>query len=228
MYLHHSTNGPYICGQIERQYYSSTYSEKRLKLEMPRAHLVTLREMEFTMLLPCTHLRPASTMGNLEESIMNGTCSPRSKQAGVRRPRGFEGRKGDGKGEWGFSVKNFCVLGFEPKPINDKPKNDGGRQVTSRSTKPLYIFHTVKTTQKAPTPKARHLKPSTYVHVYHTVEDCSGSMNTASSRNESGKLMVASSDSGDSAAQCEGVRFLLDWMESEGCRCREVEKTNTK
>lgn len=33
----------------------------------------TLREMELTMLLPWTHLRPASTIGNLEESIMNGT-----------------------------------------------------------------------------------------------------------------------------------------------------------
>lgn len=34
---------------------------------------LAFREIELTMLLPWTHLRPASTMGNLEESIMKGT-----------------------------------------------------------------------------------------------------------------------------------------------------------
>lgn len=35
----------------------------------------TFREMELTMHLPCTHLSPASTMENLDESIMKGTCT---------------------------------------------------------------------------------------------------------------------------------------------------------
>ena len=33
----------------------------------------SLSEIELTMHLPCAHLRPASTIGNLDESIMNGT-----------------------------------------------------------------------------------------------------------------------------------------------------------
>lgn len=55
----------------------------------------TLSEMELTMLLPWTHLRPASTIGNLEESIMNGTFDSHRK---IRRTsHGGVGVSGEGQ-----------------------------------------------------------------------------------------------------------------------------------
>mmetsp|Transcript_134954 Transcript_134954/g.288705 ORF Transcript_134954/g.288705 Transcript_134954/m.288705 type:complete len:205 (+) Transcript_134954:2360-2974(+) len=35
----------------------------------------TFREMEFTMHLPCTHFKPSSITGHLDESIMNGNLA---------------------------------------------------------------------------------------------------------------------------------------------------------
>lgn len=52
----------------------ATWKEERGERQRPTREPLTLREMELTMLFPCTHLSPASTIGNLDESIMNGTC----------------------------------------------------------------------------------------------------------------------------------------------------------
>merc|ERR1719277_1988549 len=35
----------------------------------------TFREIEFTMLLPCTHFKPSSMTGHFEESIMKGSLA---------------------------------------------------------------------------------------------------------------------------------------------------------
>ena len=45
----------------------------------------SLSEMEFTMLLPCVHLRPASNTSHFEESIITGTRAISGSEAAMFR-----------------------------------------------------------------------------------------------------------------------------------------------
>lgn len=81
---------PYVEKRHGRLYQLQQTTERLFEI-----YGLTFSEIELTMLFPCTHLSPASTIGNLEESIMNGTCHKSRASARTRVNQQHERNAGD-------------------------------------------------------------------------------------------------------------------------------------